>query len=104
MSVNHEMFVVNYLDDFLVKGSTLEECQENQQALIDFLRFLGLHISWHKVSSPAQVAIYLGITIDSQKMELRLPEGKIEKLLSYYKSLMAENLHLNTNKKSWLVV
>lgn len=80
MSIVHNVFVVNYLDDFLVKGSTFEECCKNQHLVIEFLRFLGLHISWHKVSPPAQVTVYLGITIDSVKMELRLPEGKLDKL------------------------
>lgn len=80
MFLNQNVFVVNYLDNFLVKGASLEDCQENQHLVIDFLRFLRLHISWHKVSPTSQVTVYLGITINSQKMELHLPEGKLDKL------------------------
>lgn len=78
MSDVHGIFVVNYLDDFLVKGNMFEQCHYNQKLVIDFLRFFRLHISWHKVLPLAQVTVYLGITIDSIKMELCLHEGKLE--------------------------
>lgn len=47
---------------------------------IKLLRFLGFYVSWKKVTPPSQVTTYLGIEIDSVRMELRLPEGKILKL------------------------
>lgn len=75
-----QLRLVNYLDDFLVIGSSFDECQSAQNKVIQFLHFLGLQISWSKVTPPSQVTTYLGIEIDSVRMELRLPVGKIEKL------------------------
>lgn len=46
------------------------------------LRFLGFHVSWAKVLLPSQIALFLGIIIDTLLLELCLPEGKIEKTLA----------------------
>lgn len=72
--------VIHYLDDFLCKGSTFQDCVYAQQCVIAILRYLGLYISWSKMASPNQITKYLGILIDSVRMELRLPEGKLEKI------------------------
>lgn len=76
----YNLRLVNYLDDFLVIGSSFEDCEEAQYRVVDFLHFLGLQNLWGKVTPPSQITTYLGIEIDSVKMELRLPPRKIEKL------------------------
>lgn len=76
----YDMRVVQYLDDFCVIGGSYQECLFFQQKVIETLRYLGFMISWKKVSSPATMAVYLGIEIDSEKMQLRLPEVKLIKL------------------------
>lgn len=76
----HGIKVVQYLDDFLCTGPTFTACQLAQNHIIRILRFLGFYVSWKKVSAPSQVCVYLGIEIDSIKMELRLPEGKLTKI------------------------
>ena len=43
--------VVNYLD-FLIIGSTKEECQRGLVTLINLLHYLGFNVSWRKVVSP----------------------------------------------------
>ena len=80
LTVKYGMKVVNYLDDFLVMGDTYDSCLWAQQMAIAFLRNLGFQISWKKVTSPSKITVYLGIILDSEKMELRLPEGKLGKL------------------------
>ena len=72
--------VANYLDDFLVFGTTFQDCQEAQMALISLLGELGFYVSWKKCASPATSIRYLGIIIDSMSMCLSLPEDKLEKL------------------------
>ena len=72
--------VVNYLDDYCILGSTLEECTRDQGRLIEALRFMCFNISFKKLSSPAQSAKFLGIIINSQLMNLSLPLEKLEKL------------------------
>ena len=72
--------VFGYLDDFLVVADSEEECGKKLQVLISFVRWLGFAIAWDKVVSPTQVATYLGIEIDSIKMEFRLPDKKLVKI------------------------
>ena len=73
-------YCTNYLDDFLVLGDTFEMCQQAQLLLHKTLRSIGFYISYKKVKSPSRIQTYLGVEIDTVKMELRLPQEKLEKL------------------------
>ena len=88
---------VNYLDDFIVIGVILEEATWAQRVVIKVLRYSGLYISWGKVTPPSQVCRYL----DSLKMEIRLPEDKLEKLINLLKKYVGKTQSLK--KKSWKV-
>lgn len=72
--------IANYLDDFILFGSSFEQCQFFQRVLIRLLCSLGFHISWHKCTSPSQTVRYLGIIFDSNRLELRLPLDKLQLL------------------------
>ena len=72
--------VINYIDDFLVYGSTYQECQETQTVLIHLLGQLGFYVSWKKCTSPSRRIKYLGIIFYSVTMELSVPEDKLLKL------------------------
>ena len=72
--------IINYLDDFCVIGKTKNECGESQQVLLATLRAVGFSISFKKLTPPATTTRFLGILIDSIKMNLSLPQDKMEKL------------------------
>ena len=59
--------VVNYLDDFLIVGAGEGECMHGRDTLISVLSNMDFAVSWKKVSAPAEVTTFLGITIDSLK-------------------------------------
>lgn len=80
--VHYQIRVVQYLDDFICIGSDFQSCKQAQDIIIAILRYVGFYISWNKVSSPARIVTFLGIIIDSTKMELRLPVEKLEKMYS----------------------
>ena len=63
---------VTNLEYFIVIGATLEEATWAQKVVIKVLRYLGFYISWGKVTPPSQVCRYLGLDIDSIRMEIRL--------------------------------
>lgn len=69
-----------YIDDFLVMGSTLEECNHGLHNLLELLRSLGFYISWDKLCSPSRMMKYLGINIDTCAVELSLPADKLVKV------------------------
>ena len=75
--------IVNYLDDFIIVASSEEECLRQRNVLIELMKFFGFKISDKKVTEPSRVCVFLGITIDSSKMELSLPKEKVEKLENF---------------------
>ena len=81
--------VINYLDDFLIIANSADQCLLERDIVIDCIRFLGFEVSWKKVTAPSPVTTFLGITIDSIKMELSLPLAKVEKLKSLASSILS---------------
>ena len=73
--------IVNYLDDFIITCDDRDSCLKAQSVLLGVLRHMGFSVSWKKVSTPATKTTFLGITIDSEEMNLTLPQCKIRKLL-----------------------
>ena len=91
MADMYNIQAVNYLDDFIVIGATLEEATWAQKVVIKILRYLGFYISWGKVTPPSQVCRYVGLDIDSIKMEIRLPKDKLEKLINLLKKYVGKS-------------
>ena len=73
--------LLHYLDDFLMmgKGGSVE-CSSNLQLLVDLCRELGVPLKWQKLEGPSTSLTFLGIVLDTQKMEMRLPKEKLEEL------------------------
>ena len=55
-------------------------CLNNLDTLIQICGFLGVPLALEKVESPATTLPFLGIVLDTVKMEARLPEEKLLKL------------------------
>ena len=78
---------IHYLDDFLffagpqssVAGTTL-------QLALRVCRQLGIPVASHKIEGPSTSVTFLGILIDTARMELRLPEGKLLRLQALVRS------------------
>lgn len=69
--------ITAYQDDFLVQGSTYEECLSAWLALINLLLKLGFDINYGKLVAPTTDIIFLGVNINSETMQLSLPLGKL---------------------------
>ena len=80
--------IVNYLDDFVAVSKDMESCRDAQSEIINLLRFLGFYVAFDKLIGPSTCVTYLGIELDSIRMELRLPEGKLVKLTNLLKSVL----------------
>ena len=71
--------LIHYLDDFLFFLSP--EATESMMALpriVSILDQLGVPIATQKVEGPATVVTFLGIIVDTDRRELRLPVHKLE--------------------------
>ena len=68
------------LDDFLTIDRTMLEAQRSMALMTMIFNGLGIPISHHKTEGPTAVIKYLGITLDSVRMEARLPTDKLSRL------------------------
>ena len=75
------MNIANYLDDFAVVEETEEECRKGQAILRGMLRQLGFSVAWDKLVGPSREVDFLGIAINTEKMNSSLLLGKIACLL-----------------------
>ena len=75
--------LLHYLDDFLTMGRAgSAECARNLQLLVhmELCRELGVPLKWQKVEGPSTTLTFLGIVLDTVKMEMRLSEQRMEEL------------------------
>ena len=71
-------FIIHYLDDFLTIGppnSTI--CYHNLNAIIRLCKVLGVPLAVEKVSGPSTTIEFLGVILDTGKMEACLPAEKL---------------------------
>ena len=79
--------VFHYLDDFITLGPpNSSQCQGNLEGIIQACRDTGTPLEEDKGQGPANVITFLGIELDTRKMEIRLPAEKLERL----RKLLAE--------------
>ena len=71
--------ILHYLDDFfLCSEAHSSACKVGLDIAIATSNHLGLPVAPHKVEGPCTSFIFLGIEIDSDKLELWLPEEKAQ--------------------------
>ncbi|XP_070519715.1 uncharacterized protein [Cardiocondyla obscurior] len=76
------LYLVIYLDDFLLLGSSLEECQTNVSISINLLSSLGFCVNYKKSQLiPSTTCKYLGFVFDSCKQSISIPMQRRERLL-----------------------
>ena len=69
--------MIVYIDDVLILAETKEKAQEQAKALVYLLECLGFIINKKKSElTPAQIMDFLGLTVDTLLMQLKLPGGK----------------------------
>lgn len=95
-------FVCHILDDFLIVEPPLPPtppldslCRASLSSMILTFKTLNIPISASKTEGPSQIIQFMGIILDSGKMEARLPEDKVERIksaLSNFQSLQSTTL------------
>ena len=74
---------IHYLDDFLFLGPpNSDECGAALRSALALCTELGVPISEEKLKGPGTCIPFLGIVLDTELMQLRLPEEKLRRLLS----------------------
>ena len=79
--------VLHYLDDFLLMGPPQSSiCYKNLEVVKDVCAQLGIPLALEKVEGPSESLPFLGITLDTQSMEARLPADKLKRIVTLVSS------------------
>ena len=79
--------LIHYLDDYLFFGDPgSQECAEALSLALQLCRCLGVPVSAHKLKGPANTLTFLGILLDTLKLEIRLPDDKLSRLKGLIRS------------------
>ena len=79
-------FLIHYLDDYLKMGPpNSPECHCNLSLLIEVCAMLGIPLVLGKVEGPSMVLCFLGILLDTTRMEARLPNDKLTRIATMIK-------------------
>jgi len=69
-------YLIHYLDDYLTMGSSTV-CQHNGNTFVSLCAELGVPLATDKLQGPSTSLSFLGILLDSHRMEIRLPSDKL---------------------------
>jgi len=74
-------FIIHYLDDFLVIGAPASlECAQALAILKSLFELLGLPVALAKLVGPVPCLDFLRLKLDSEPMEIHLPQPKLAEL------------------------
>ena len=74
--------VIHYLDDFLVVGSSADECESFLSCMLRICDMLGVPLAADKIEGPSTELTFLGIRLNTVTMEACLPDDKLTRLQS----------------------
>jgi len=75
--------IMHYLDDFLTMGPPdTPICLQNLQVVQGVCQHLGVPLAEEKVEGPSTSLTFLGILLDTEKMEACLPDDKLQRIRS----------------------
>ena len=70
--------VFHYLDDFITFGETVDECQGNLDMMLETCKTVGFDVNPEKVVDATPVLEFLGFIIDTNKMEIRISQERLD--------------------------
>ena len=77
------------MDDFLFGGkAATDECKQIMSTFFATCAKMGVPIAEEKTEGPQTVIIFLGLELDSDLMEVRIPKDKIEHLQAQIKEIL----------------
>lgn len=73
--------LIHYLDDFLGGEKGFESCKSLMQIFKTIMQDIGVPLADEKTEGPAQILVFLGLELDSQKMMVRIPLTKLTEVV-----------------------
>lgn len=73
--------MLHILDDFLILGPpSSSQCLDDLNTFLSLCKYVGVPIKSSKTELPSTVMTFMGLVLDSDLMEARLPQDKLDKL------------------------
>ena len=85
--------MVHVIDDFLFLANSSKKCAADMKAFIRLCGQLGVPLAQDKTQGPDTTLPFLGITMDTLKLEARLPQDKIDKCTSLLRKFLTKPSH-----------
>ena len=82
--------VTHYLDDFLFVGSSRSSCSTLLNTFTTICEELGVPLAHEKTEGPSQTITFLGLEIDTLRQEIRVPEGKVQKICAQNQQTLSQ--------------
>ncbi|XP_076076009.1 uncharacterized protein LOC143046833 [Mytilus galloprovincialis] len=79
--------ILHLLDDFLTIDPPDADGEKTMAIMMMIFKKLNIPIAKHKTIGPVKCLEYLGIILDSEKMEARLPLNKVDRICEFIKKL-----------------
>ncbi|VDI05554.1 Hypothetical predicted protein [Mytilus galloprovincialis] len=80
--------ILHLLDDFLTIDHPDEDGERTMAIMMTIFKRLNIPIASHKTVGPTTCLEYLGIILDSQKMETRLPDNKVQRICNFIRKIL----------------
>lgn len=82
--------LIHYLDDFLhISPPSVTLARRHRSLILDLFSYLGVPVATEKVEGPSTCLTFLGLELDTETFEIRLPEAKRSSYLATVSSLLA---------------
>ena len=72
--------LLHYLDDFIFVSKSKEDAMANKQILLHTFSKLGVPLEPSKLEGPATCLSFLGIEVDLETLQIRLPSERLHRL------------------------
>ncbi|XP_053403684.1 uncharacterized protein LOC123554801 [Mercenaria mercenaria] len=83
--------LIHYLDDFLGGEKGYESCKSLMLLFETIMNKLGVPLADEKTEGPLKVIVFLGLELDSDKMEIRIPIVKIDEVIQKIEFILSKN-------------
>ena len=79
-------YVNHYLDDFITMDSSYDTCRNNLKVMLETCEDVGFGVNYKKVEDPTTELEFLGIVLDTKRMEMRISVDRLKEIMSELQS------------------
>ena len=73
---------LQYLDDYIMVPNSIDKALVQRDILTSTFESLGVPLEYSKLEGPSSCLTFLGIEVDTESLQLRLPSDKLSRLKS----------------------